>query len=432
MQQKNKDISIDNVPSGDKRSYGQMVRSQFNKSRMAVWSLRLLKVMIFMAIFGSFIANERPLYCKIEGQTHFPVFKQIAVDLGYGNWESEFVFKDWTEHDYESLIMPLIPYSYSTHDLKNSFVGPFDEQKVASKRWRHWLGTDKLGRDVTAGLIYGTKIALLTGLIAMSIAAIIGIFFGAIAGYFGDDKLKASWIRILFNLVGFGLAIFFGFLSRGYAISEGTMVWEVFKGGIIFVVVLLVFNLLASAIERLSGSKKKVSFPADILIMRLIEIMNSIPGLLLLLSVVAIIQKQSIFNVMVIIGLIGWTGVARFIRAELMRIRDLEYIQATRALGFKEWYIILRHALPNAMGPVLISIAFGIANAVLIEAFLSFLGIGLPAEMVTWGTMLNGARNSFSAWWIALFPGVAIFLTVTLFNLIGEGLTDAMDTKQKG
>ena len=431
MQEKNEDISIRPTSEAEGLSYGQMVRSQFRKNRMAVWSLRLLKGLIFIAVFGSFLANERPLYCKIEGQTYFPVFKQMAVDLGIGNWESQFVSRDWKDQNFERVLMPFIPYSYNTQDLMNSFVGPFDKQRVDSRRWRHWLGTDNLGRDVVAGLVHGTRIALLTGFIAMSIAALIGIFFGAVAGYFGDDKLKVSGVRIVMNIAGFFLALFYGFLSRSYALSEGKLGWELFKGILIFSMVMVLFNLLASDIKKLPSVKKRFRLPADLLIMRLIEIMNSIPALLLLLSVVAIIQKQSIFNVMIIIGLIGWTGIARFIRAELMRIRNLEYIQATRALGFSEKYIILRHALPNAMGPVLISIAFGIANAVLIEAFLSFLGIGLPADMVTWGTMLNEARNAFEAWWVALFPGLAIFVTVTLFNLIGEGLTDAMDTRQK-
>ncbi|KAA3635233.1 MAG: ABC transporter permease [Bacteroidetes bacterium] len=410
-------------------NYRQLVRRQFGKNRMAVWSLRFLWVLIFVAVFGSFLVNERPLYCKIDGETYFPVFKQIAVDLGLDKWESKFVTNDWDDHEYESVVRPLVPYSYNTQDLKNSFVGPFDEQRVESLRWRHWLGTDNLGRDVVAGLVHGTRIALLTGIIAMSIASLIGIFFGAVAGYFGDDKLKVSWLRILLNVVGLVLAIFYGFLSRGYAISEGKLGWELIKGVFIFSAIMWVFNFVAKLLERFVSIKKGIRFPADLLIMRLIEIMNSIPALLLLLSVVALFQKPSIFNVMVIIGLIGWTGIARFVRAELMRIRNLEYIQATRALGFKEKYIILRHALPNALGPVLISVAFGIANAVLIEAFLSFLGIGLPADMVTWGTMLNEARNAFDAWWIALFPGLAIFVTVTLFNLIGEGLTDAMDTR---
>lgn len=411
-------------------TFRKMVIAQFRKNRMAVWSLRFLWVLIFIAVFGSFLVNERPLYCKLDGKRYFPVFKQIGVDLGLASWESEFITKDWDEHDFEAVIRPLVPYSYNTQDLRNAFVGPFDEQKVASRRWRHWLGTDNLGRDVLAGLVHGTRIALLTGIIAMSIATLIGIFFGAIAGYFGDDKLRVSGMRIFLNLVGLTLAIFYGFLSRGYALSEGKLGWEMLKGVFIFSAILWLFNFAAKLLEKLPGIKKRYRFPADIIIMRLIEIMNSIPALLLLLSVVAIFKRPSIFNVMIIIGLIGWTGIARFVRAELLRIRNLEYIQASRSLGFKESHIILRHALPNALGPVLIAVAFGIAGAVLIEAFLSFLGIGLPADMVTWGTMLNEARNAFEAWWIALFPGLAIFITVTLFNLIGEGLTDAMDSRQ--
>lgn len=411
--------------------FRQIVQAQFRKNRMAVWSLRFLWVLIFVAVFGSFLVNERPLYCKIDGKTYFPVFKQMAVDLGWSAWESQFVINNWDEHEFESVIRPLVPYSYNTQDLRNSFVGPFDKQNVKSRRWRHWLGTDNLGRDVVAGLVHGTRIALLTGILAMSIASLIGIFFGAVAGYFGDDKLKVSGVRIFLNLLGLLSAVFYGFLSRSYALSEGSLGLELLKGVAIFSAIMWGFNFVARLIERLPRVKKRYRLPADLLIMRLIEIMNSIPALLLLLSVVALFQKPSIFNIMGIIGLIGWTSIARFIRAELLRIRNLEYIQATRALGFREAYIILRHALPNALGPVLIAVAFGIANAVLIEAFLSFLGIGLPADMVTWGTMLNEARNAFEAWWIALFPGLAIFITVTLFNLIGEGLTDALDTRQK-
>jgi peptide/nickel transport system permease protein len=165
--------------------------------------------------------------------------------------------------------------------------------------------------------------------------------------------------------------------------------------------------------------------------MRLIEIVNSIPGLLLILSIVAIIEEQSVFYIMAIIGLIGWTGIARFIRAELLRVRNLEYIEAAQALGYSEWRIIARHAIPNALTPVLITIAFGVASAILMEAFLSFLGIGVAAEEVTWGSLLNLARSKFSAWWLAIFPGLAIFVTVTVFNLLGEGLTDALDPRRK-
>ena len=107
------------------------------------------------------------------------------------------------------------------------------------------------------------------------------------------------------------------------------------------------------------------------------------------------------------------------------------YVEAARVLGLSEWRILWRHAAPNALGPVLIALAFGIAGAILLEAFLSFLGIGLSPEEVTWGTMLNVARSNFRAWWLALGPGLAIFFTVTIFNLLGEGLSEAMDPRRR-
>ena len=163
--------------------------------------------------------------------------------------------------------------------------------------------------------------------------------------------------------------------------------------------------------------------------MRLIEIVNAIPALFLLLAAVTILEKPSIISVMVIIGLLRWTTIARFIRAELLRVRSLEFIEAANAMGFSDWRIIIRHAIPNAIAPVLITIAFGVASAILIEAFLSFLGIGLENDEITWGLLLSFARESTMSWWLAIFPGLAIFITVTIFNLIGDGLTEALDSK---
>jgi peptide/nickel transport system permease protein len=132
---------------------------------------------------------------------------------------------------------------------------------------------------------------------------------------------------------------------------------------------------------------------------------------------------------MVIIGLITWTGIARFIRAELLRVRQLDFIDAAQSMGFSELRILFRHAIPNSLTPVLITIAFGIASAILIEAFLSFLGIGVSPSDVTWGSLLNLSRDSIKAWWLAILPGSAIFITVSVFNLIGEGLSDALNPK---
>ncbi len=166
----------------------------------------------------------------------------------------------------------------------------------------------------------------------------------------------------------------------------------------------------------------------DIIVSRSIEIMISIPTLFLIIAIVAI-GKPSLMLVMLVIGATSWTGIARFVRAELLRIRSLEYIEAAHALGYSETRTVFRHAIPNALSPVLIAIAFGIASAILTEATLSFLGIGVPAETLTWGALLSAARSKPTAWWLAIFPGLAIFLTVTVYNFLCVGLTDAMDPR---
>lgn len=417
--------------SSDQR-YWAIIKRQFRRNRIAVWSLRILYVLLFVGVMSDFIANEKPIYCKIEGQHYFPIFHQYLVDMGWASWDAVFINKDWAEHDYQSVIFPPIPYAASSLDLNNQYRSPFDDQQVASKRYWHWLGTDNLGRDVAAGMIRGTRTALLVGVVSMSIASVIGIFLGAIAGYFGDERLKTSWLRLILNALGFVLAIFYGFISRSFELTEGAHFGMAFlKSLLIFSTIMFVVNLIASLFKRIFSIKSTIKIAVDIFVMRLIEIMNSIPTLIFLLAVLAIIEKQSIINIMVIVGFITWTGIARFIRAELLRVRQLDYIDAAQSLGFSEFRILFRHAIPNSLTPVLITIAFGIAASILIEAFLSFLGIGVSPSDVTWGSLLKLSRDSISAWWLALLPGSAIFITVSVFNLIGEGLSDAFNPKLK-
>lgn len=422
---------IEHMETGrNDQSYWAIVKRQYAKNRMAVWSLRILFVIVFIALFSDFIANEKPIYCKINNTTYFPIFKSYAVDLGWSKWEAQFFQKEWSEHEYESVWFPPIPYSASTIDSKNSrFRSPFGPQNVPSNRYWHWLGTDSLGRDVAAGMVKGTRVAMLVGIIAMVVAATIGIILGAFAGYFGDEHLKISRGRLLLLIPGTLLAFFYAFTARYYPLTEGNTTLETWKSIGIFSAILLFTNLLASFLKRFAFFKHKVTLPTDILVMRLIEVIQSIPGLFIMLAVLAIFQNDSIFNIMLIIGLISWPGIARFIRAELLRVRNLEFVEASRALGFSEWRIVFRHAIPNALAPVLISIAFGVAGAILAEATISFLGIGIPPEEVTWGKLLEIARRNNNAWWLAIFPGMAIFITVTIFNMIGEGLTDALDPR---
>lgn len=375
-----------------------------------------LYFLIFIAIAGDFIANENPIYIKVNGQSYFPIWSnQQYPNLKLQKGQS------WEDLPYTRIIRPLIPYSYHTIDRDNmGYQSPFGPQKVTSLRYWHWMGTDGLGRDVAAGIISGTRTALMVGLIAMGIAAIIGIFFGALSGYYGNDGWEAPRGITLSVIIGILFAFVIGFFSRRYWLLYESNTSQWITSGLIFMGIVLLFVGLGILINKISIFSIKIFIPIDTLVLRLIEMVNSIPTLLLLLSLLAIIKEPNLLWIMGIIGCLAWTGIARFTRAEFLRIKNLPYIDAAKNLGFSDFRIMFKHILPNASTPILVSISFGIAGAVLLEAFLSFLGIGIPPEKVTWGSMLNSARNYFPAWWMAVFPGGMIFCTVLLFNLLGE------------
>jgi len=167
----------------------------------------------------------------------------------------------------------------------------------------------------------------------------------------------------------------------------------------------------------------------DIAISRLIEIMITFPRFFLIITIVAMVEVGSLWLIMMLIGLTGWTNIARFMRGEVLRVRTLDYVSAATALGYSTRRIIFRHVMPNAIAPVLIYAAFGIVSAILFESALSFLGFGVPPTVVTWGSVLFRARASTYSWWLAVFPGLMIFITVSAFNLIGDALRDATDPR---
>jgi peptide/nickel transport system permease protein len=170
----------------------------------------------------------------------------------------------------------------------------------------------------------------------------------------------------------------------------------------------------------------------DSAVMRVIEVIMCFPTLFLIITILAIVQP-SIFWVMGTIAFVGWTTVARLVRAEFLKLRQQDFVQSARALGASRARIIFRHILPNGVSPVFVSATFGIAGAILTESSLSFLGIGIPVDQPTWGNVLRAGRQYVETdWWLALWPGLAIFLTVTSFNLFGEALRDAMDPRLKG
>jgi len=170
----------------------------------------------------------------------------------------------------------------------------------------------------------------------------------------------------------------------------------------------------------------------DRIIMRFIDIMLSVPTFFLILAVIAFIGS-SIWNIMIIIGITSWMGVARLVRAEFLSLKEREYVLAARAVGASNMRIIFRHIMVNSLAPVLVSAVLGIAGAVLVESSLSFLGIGVQPPTPSWGNILTlGKDNMETAWWLSVFPGLAILITVLGYNLLGEGVRDALDPRLWG
>jgi peptide/nickel transport system permease protein len=195
--------------------------------------------------------------------------------------------------------------------------------------------------------------------------------------------------------------------------------------GLVVVAIQVLLGVLLGGVAGYYGGA------VDLVLSRVFELMLAVPTFFLILTVAAVFPP-SIYVVMAILGLTGWVGIARFVRGEFLRVRSLEYVAAARVIGASDLRVMLRHILPNAIAPVLVSASFGIASAILTESALSFLGIGVPQHLVTWGSILSEARSNTFAWWLAVFPGAAIFITVTAYNLLGDGLRDALDPHLSG
>lgn len=435
-------------------NFWKYARTQFRKNKVALFSVYLMGAFIFLGIYSTYIANDQPLYAKYNDKVFYPAYSSYvnptytdSVQLDNGEWQRlQFDITAWKQLPLDDVVWPLIPYSPQTMDEYNSnYKSPTDSMYYfdpegnfvqVPANFHHMLGTDKLGRDVASGLVHGVKISLSIGIVSMGIASLIGIILGSLAGFYGDHGFQARRSSYIFAILGVFLGFFYGFMTRSYIVAEAFE--QSVEAGFVqfFLNFVIMFAVIwaTSFIGRLFAFGwlgKRITIPVDSIVSRSIEILNSIPRLLLIITIAAVVEQRSLLLLMVIIGFTSWTGIARFTRAEFLKIRELEYVQAARSLGFKDLRVIFKHALPNALAPVFVAIAFGIASAILIESGLSFLGIGVPDDVVTWGSLLFAGREQFEAWWLVMFPGIAIFLTVTIYNLIGEGLRDALDPRLK-
>ncbi len=433
-------------------SFRKYAWSQFKKNKAAHFSYHVMVFLVIIALAAPFIATDQPWYCKYKNAKMFPAFsfsnRCEIIDPSTKQPEIiQYDIAEWKKLEADAIIFAPVPYSPTKTDYDNAdYVSPGGQQlfveangneKAMPLRFRHWLGTNETGQDVLSGLINGTRISVSIGILSMSIAAFIGLLLGAMAGYFGDKKLRTTRGAFWTFVIGLVLAYYYGFLMRSYSISDAfaisgfAAIKELLVSITIFIFVSALFYSLGKAIGRIPFLNRQVYIPVDSIVSRTIEILVSMPLLILIISVAAITREKSIMNVMLIIGLTTWTTIARLTRAEFLKVSKLEYIQAAKSMGLNEFRIIFRHALPNAFAPALVAIVFGVASAILIESALSFLGIGVPPATVTWGSLLNSGRSQFSAWWLVVFPGLAIFITVTIYNLLGEGLRDALDPRLK-
>jgi peptide/nickel transport system permease protein len=242
----------------------------------------------------------------------------------------------------------IAPYSPTEINMAEKLVPPSKD---------HILGTDSKGRDVFSRIAYGARISLLVGFVAVGISLLIGIFLGAVAGYYG------GWLEEI--------------------------------------------------------------------IMRFVDIMLCFPTFFLILAVIAFLEP-SIWNIMIVIGVTSWMGVCRLVRAEFLSLKERDFVAAAQSLGGSDLRIIFRHILPNALTPVLVVAVLGVGGAILVESALSFLGIGVQPPTASWGNMLTDGKDLIrSASWLTLYPGLAILFTVLGYNMLGEGIRDALDPRLK-
>lgn len=278
----------------------------------------------------------------------------------------------------------------------------------------HWLGTDRLFRDELARLVFGARLSLFIGVAATLIAATFGALVGVVSGYYaGARGLRVPWPFLVAAAGAVVLVVLGRPASALGVLAGGALAWRLGARG------------------RTAALQAGVDVNADTALMRLVDVGLSFPFLLLVMAVGAALDRTTTTSILATLGLTGWLGIARLLRAKTMQITQNDYVVAARALGQSTVAILVRHVLPNVAGPLIVVATMSVAQMIVAESVLSYLGVGVSPPVATWGHMLFEGQDVYqTAPWLLAGPGVAILLAVFGFNLLGEGLRDALDPRE--
>jgi peptide/nickel transport system permease protein len=304
-----------------------------------------------------------------------------------------------------------IPYEPTDLDTAAKLLPPGSHQ--------HILGTDILGRDVAAGLIRGTTKSMWIGGLTTALAAIVGIYLGMIAGYLGDRGWKVTLLGLILGMMTALVATWYGYYEL--------LVFR--QWPIVFVILwAMTMWLIIMGMTAFKG-EKTISIPVDSILLRCIEVRKSIPTMIFILALLPLFLVPSMWNIIIIIGLLLSIEFARIARAETLNIKAEAYVQRASLSGFPITYILKKYIWPNAQATLIVAICFAVSGAILIESSLSFLGLGLSIEEVSWGSLMSEGRKT-NTWWLVLLPGLMIFAVVWSLNTLAFNMRYTEEEKK--
>lgn len=363
---------------------------------------------LVLALLAPILANDKPLLVIMERDWYFPSLtnQRILVDhANHQNYDLERMNMQALQQQPFLVILSPIPFSPNTFDLQQAHFRP--------PSTLHLLGTNGNGQDVLANILHGARASLGIGLLAVLFTTCIGLLLGVTAGYFGNAGFRTNYALVSWWLLGLFSTWFYAF----YLPNENQLLRGFLMVAFWYVTAGLGKTLLRSRVQL--PRFMQLTIPIDLLVSGVIQLVTALPKLVLVLAFAAI-MSQSATMVVMLIALVSWTTIARLTRAETQKWRISPMLEALQLYQVPKWRILLLHLLPNVLAPALVTITFGLGSAILLEASLSFLGIGLPAEMASWGKLLQQARHDMQAWWMMVFPGLALFSVLWSINQLGN------------